>query len=114
MKKHILPLIFVSMCLITTPVYAANPVDAIIPVSCTAEGSTESFTVVIQGDSRFKASPESFELKMEKVKISPYLSIFLVIINIKFIRKREQKRIRNTTAVSIRQKFLLQKMKMEN
>ncbi len=68
MKKHILPLIFVSMCLITTPVYAANPVDAIIPVSCTAEGSTESFTVVIQGDSRFKASPESFELKNGKSK----------------------------------------------
>lgn len=63
MKKHILPLIFASMCLIATPVYAADPVDAIVPVSCTADGSTESFTVSIQGDSGFKASPEKLELK---------------------------------------------------
>ena len=68
MKKHILPLIFVSMCLFATPVYAADPVDAIIPVSCTAEGSTESFTIVIQGNNRFKVSPESFELKNGKSK----------------------------------------------
>lgn len=63
MKKSILPLIFVSIYLLATPAYAADPVDAIVPVSCTAEGSTESFTVSIQGDSGFKASPEKLELK---------------------------------------------------
>ena len=63
MRKYILPLIFASMCVMTTPVYAAEPVDAIVPVSCTAEGSTESFAVSIQGDSGFKASPERLELK---------------------------------------------------
>lgn len=63
MKKHILPLIFASMCVMTTPVYAADPIDAIVPVSCTAEGSTESFAVSIEGDSGFKASPERLELK---------------------------------------------------
>ena len=63
MRKYILPLIFASMWLMTTPVYAAEPVDAIVPVSCTAEGSAESFAVSIQGDSGFKASPERLELK---------------------------------------------------
>ena len=46
-----------------TPVYAAEPVDAIVPVSCSAEGSTESFAVSIEGDSGFKASPERLELR---------------------------------------------------
>lgn len=63
MRKYILPLIFASMWVMTTPVYAAEPVDAIVPVSCTAEGSAESFAVSIQGDSGFKASPERLELK---------------------------------------------------
>lgn len=63
MIKKILPLIFASVCLTTTPVYAAEPVDAIVPVSCTAEGSAESFAVLIEGDGGFKASPERLELK---------------------------------------------------
>ena len=63
MKRHIIPLMFASICMTAMPVYAATPVDAIVPVSCTAEGSTESFAVSIQGDSGFKASPERLELK---------------------------------------------------
>ena len=51
MIKRFLPLIFASVCLMATPVYAAEPVDAIVPVSCSAEGSTESFAVSIEGDS---------------------------------------------------------------
>lgn len=51
------------MCLTVVPVYASDYVDAIVPVSCTAEGSTESFTVSIKGDSGFKASPETLNLK---------------------------------------------------
>ena len=63
MIKRFLPLIFASVCLMATPVYAAEPVDAIVPVSCSAEGSTESFAVSIEGDSGFKASPERLELR---------------------------------------------------
>ena len=63
MIKKFLPLIFASVCLMATPVYAAESVDAIVPVSCTAEGSAESFAVSIEGDSGFKASPERLELK---------------------------------------------------
>ena len=55
--------LFASVCLMATPVYAAEPVDAIVPVSCSAEGSTESFAVSIEGDSGFKASPERLELR---------------------------------------------------
>lgn len=62
MIKRFLPLIFASVCLMATPVYAAEPVDAIVPVSCSAEGSTESFAVSIEGDSGFKA-PERLELR---------------------------------------------------
>ena len=63
MIKRFLPLIFASVCLMSTPDYAAEPVDAIVPVSCSAEGSTESFAVSIEGDSGFKASPERLELR---------------------------------------------------
>lgn len=63
MIKKFLPLIFASVCLMATPVYAAESVDAIVPVSCSAEGSAESFAVSIEGDSGFKASPERLELK---------------------------------------------------
>ena len=63
MIKRFLPVIFASVCLMATPVYAAEPVDAIIPVSCSAEGSSDSFAVSIEGDSGFKASPERLELR---------------------------------------------------
>ena len=63
MKKKILPLIFASACLITTPAYAAESVDAIVPVSCTAKGSTENFTVSIEGDGGYKSSPETLSLE---------------------------------------------------
>lgn len=89
MIKRFLPLIFASVCLMATPVYAAEPVDAIVPVSCSAEGSTESFAVSIEGDSGFKALRKGWNLEMAKVKRLPYKSIFLVIINIKSIRKKE-------------------------
>lgn len=41
MRKRILPLI--ALCLMTTPVYAAGTIDAVIPVSCTAKNSNEEF-----------------------------------------------------------------------
>ena len=55
MRKRILPLI--ALCLMTTPVYAAGTIDAVIPVSCTAKNSNEEFKVSIKGDDGNQASP---------------------------------------------------------
>ena len=61
MEKRILPLI--ALCLITTPVYAAETIDAVIPVSCTAKNSNEEFKVSIKGDDGNQASPETVYIK---------------------------------------------------
>ena len=61
MRKRILPLI--ALCLITTPVYAAGTIDAVIPVSCTAKNSNEEFKVSIKGDDGNQASPETVYIK---------------------------------------------------
>ena len=57
MVKNVLPLILTSICLTTTPVCAAEKVNAVLPVTCTARESTEKFAVLIEGDSVYKASP---------------------------------------------------------
>lgn len=57
MIKNALPLILMSICLTTTPVCAAEKVNAVLPVTCTARESTEKFVVLIEGDSVYKASP---------------------------------------------------------
>ncbi len=57
MIKNALPLILTSICLTTTPVCAAEKVNAVLPVTCTARESTEKFAVLIEGDSVYKASP---------------------------------------------------------
>ena len=71
MKKRILPLI--ALCLMTTPVYAAGTIDAVIPVSCTAKNSNEEFKVSIKGDDGNQASPETVYIKdgeTENVSVS--------------------------------------------
>ena len=57
MVKNALPLILTSICLTATPVCAAEKVNAVLPVTCTARESTEKFAVLIEGDSVYKASP---------------------------------------------------------
>ena len=71
MRKRILPLI--ALCLMTTPVYAAGTIDAVIPVSCTAKNSNEEFKVSIKGDDGNQASPETVYIKdgeTENVSVS--------------------------------------------
>ena len=71
MRKRILPLI--ALCLMTTPVYAAGTIDAVIPVSCTAKNSNEEFKVSIKGDNGNQASPETVYIKdgeTENVSVS--------------------------------------------
>ena len=71
MRKRILPLI--ALCLMTTPVYAAGTIDAVIPVSCTAKNSNEEFKVSIKGDDGNRASPETVYIKdreTENVSVS--------------------------------------------
>lgn len=57
MVKNALPLILTSICLTATPVCAAEKVNAVLPVTCTARESTEKFAVLIEGDSVYEASP---------------------------------------------------------
>ena len=57
----------------TTPVYAAGTIDAVIPVSCTAKNSNEEFKVSIKGDDGNQASPETVYIKdgeTENVSVS--------------------------------------------
>lgn len=71
MRKRILLLIV--LCLMTTPVYAAGTIDAVIPVSCTAKNSNEEFKVSIKGDDGNQASPETVYIKdgeTENVSVS--------------------------------------------
>lgn len=64
MRKKILPLIALSICLISTPVHASEKtINAIIPVSCTAKNSDDEFKVSMHGDSEYQASPEILNLK---------------------------------------------------
>lgn len=71
MRKRILLLI--ALCLMTTPVYAAGTIDAVIPVSCTAKNSNEEFKVSIKGGNGNQASPETVYIKdgeTENVSVS--------------------------------------------
>lgn len=71
MRKRILLLII--LCLMTTPVYAAGTIDAVIPVSCTAKNSNEEFKVSIKGGNGNQASPETVYIKdgeTENVSVS--------------------------------------------
>ena len=106
MVKNALPLILTSICLTATPVCAAEKVNAVLPVTCTARESTEKFAVLIEGDSVYKASPSIVYLSDGDNKS--------FTVSIEFIKKKETTKIPIMIRRYIRQKFSLQKMMMEN